>query len=93
MIPDDLVSRRSFLALTAVTPIAAGASKDKHIPIGLELYSVRDQCKTNLPGTLAQVSKIGYKGVEFAGYYDRSAKELRKMLEGLNDEDLGRYKM
>lgn len=54
---------------------------DKKIPVGVQLYSVRDQCKANLPGTLAQVSKIGYKGVEFAGYYDRSAKELRKMLD------------
>jgi len=34
-----------------------------------------------LPGMLAAVAKIGYKGVEFAGYYDRSAKDLRKILD------------
>ena len=44
-------------------------------PIGLQLYSLREQCKTDLPGMLAAVSKIGYKGVEFAGYHGRSAKE------------------
>src|SRR5438128_12034261 len=59
------------------------ASHFGKIPIGLELYSLRDQCKTDLPGMLAAVSKIGYKGVEFAGYHGRSAKELRKRLDDL----------
>src|SRR6516162_8301462 len=57
------------------------AAPDGKIPIGLELYSIRDQCKTDLPGMLAAVSKIGYKGVEFAGYHGRTARELRKMLD------------
>jgi sugar phosphate isomerase/epimerase len=42
---------------------------------------LREQCKTDLPGMLEAVSKIGYKGVEFAGYHERSAAELRKMLD------------
>ena len=32
---------------------------------------------------LAAISTIGYKGVEFAGYHGRSAKELRKLLDDL----------
>ncbi len=36
-----------------------------------------------MPGTLAAIAKSGYKGVEFAGYHGRSAKELRKMLDDL----------
>lgn len=86
----DEVSRREFLGRTAIG--AAGvtlglsatqsmAQQAKKIPVGLQLYSVREQCKIDLPGVLASVSKIGYKGVEFAGYYDRSAKDLRKMLD------------
>ncbi len=59
--------------------VALGA--DKKIPVGVQLYSVRDQCQTDLPGTLGQVAKIGYKGVEFAGYHGRTAKELRKLLD------------
>ena len=51
------------------------------IPIGLQLYSVRKQCEKDLPGVLAAVSKMGYQGVEFAGYYGRNAQELRKMLD------------
>jgi sugar phosphate isomerase/epimerase len=51
------------------------------IPIGVQLYSVRDDCARDLPGTLAAIAKMGYAGVEFAGYYDYSAKELRQMLD------------
>jgi sugar phosphate isomerase/epimerase len=84
------LNRREFMkratlgvatATLAAELVPAVLAADKKIPVGVQLYSVRDQCKTDLPGTLAQVSKIGYKGVEFAGYYDRSAKELRKMLD------------
>lgn len=49
--------------------------------IGLQLYTVRDDCAKDLPGVLAEVSRMGYSGVEFAGYYGRSASELRKMLD------------
>lgn len=53
------------------------------IPIALQLYSVREDCARDLPGTLEAVARMGYEGVEFAGYYGRSAKELRQMLDGL----------
>ena len=83
------MNRREFLgtvaaasaALAAGIPQLAQAAQHGKIPVGLELYSLREQCKTDLPGMLAAVSKIGYKGVEFAGYHGRTAKELRKMLD------------
>jgi sugar phosphate isomerase/epimerase len=53
------------------------------IPIALQLYSVREDCARDLPGTLAAVAKMGYEGVEFAGYHGRSAQELRQMLDDL----------
>lgn len=56
------------------------AGKQPH-QIGLQLYSVRDDCAKDLPGVLEAVGKMGYQGVEFAGYYGRSASELRKMLD------------
>ncbi len=49
--------------------------------IGLQLYSVREDCKKDLPGSLAKIAKMGYAGVEFAGFYDYSAPELKKMLD------------
>lgn len=51
------------------------------IPIGVQLYSVREDCARDLPGVLGAIAKMGYEGVEFAGYYDRSAEELRRMLD------------
>jgi len=53
------------------------------IPVALQLYSVREDCARDLPGTLEAVANMGYDGVEFAGYYGRSADELRKMLDNL----------
>lgn len=54
-----------------------------NLPIALQLYSVRKDCEQDLPGTLKQVAAMGYDGVEFAGYYGRSAQELRAMLDDL----------
>jgi sugar phosphate isomerase/epimerase len=51
------------------------------LPIGLQLYSVRDDCERDLPGVLKAVGGMGYAGVEFAGYYGRTASELRQMLD------------
>lgn len=51
------------------------------IPIGLQLYSVRQDCARDMSGTLAALAKMGYQGVEFAGYHGHSARELRKMLD------------
>ena len=53
------------------------------IPVGVQLYSVRDLAAKDLPGTLEAIGKMGYKGVEFAGYYGWEAKpkELRKLLD------------
>jgi len=53
------------------------------IPIALQLYSVREECTRDLKKTLKAVADMGYDGVEFAGYYGRSAEELRRMLDEL----------
>ena len=48
---------------------------------GLQLYSVRDAMKKDLPGTIEAVAKMGYSAVEFAGFYDYSAKDIKKILD------------
>jgi sugar phosphate isomerase/epimerase len=55
----------------------------QRIPIALQLYSVRQDCARDLPGTLSAVAKMGYEGVEFAGYYGYEAAALRTMLDDL----------
>lgn len=49
-------------------------------PIGVQLYTVRDEMKRDVAATLARIARIGYKEVEFAGYFDRSPAEIRALL-------------
>ena len=51
------------------------------IPIGLELYSVRQDLDRDPRGTLKAVAEMGYEGVEFAGPPKLSGEELRKLLD------------
>jgi sugar phosphate isomerase/epimerase len=51
-----------------------------NMPIGLQLWSVRQACAEDLPGTLQAIADMGYDGVEFAGYHGYGAAELRDML-------------
>lgn len=81
------ISRRSFLSATAAVPLAFAAQGRKRIPIGLELYSVRQDLAKDLPATVRAVAKMGYEGVEFfAPYFQWTpdyAKEVRKLLDEL----------
>ncbi|MCC6588445.1 MAG: sugar phosphate isomerase/epimerase [Bryobacterales bacterium] len=87
MRPTSLLSRRTFLAGSAAAPFALSAAKKKP-PVGIELYSVRDQLKQDLFGTVKAVAKMGYEGVEFySPYFDWTpayAKDVRKLLDDLN---------
>ena len=85
------ISRRELLkwgagagvaCLAGAGPLAAVAKpKDQKIPIGLQVYSVRHQAEKELPRVLEAVAKMGYQGVEFAGYYNWTAADLRKLLD------------
>ncbi len=68
--------------LRAAAPQTGGLRKK--IPVGVQLYSVREAAAKDLPAVLEAIGKMGYKGVEFAGYYgwDSKPKELRKLLDG-----------
>ena len=43
----------------------------------MQLYTVRDLMKDDFEGTIAKVAQIGYKEVEFAGYFGRTGHRLR----------------
>jgi len=83
----NTISRRSFLGFMAAAPLAAAMPDLKQIPVGLELYSVRDELKKDLMGTVRGVAKMGYQGVEFfAPYYawtPEYAKQVRAELDDL----------
>jgi sugar phosphate isomerase/epimerase len=75
-----------FAAATsdAATPAAPSAKK---YPIGLELYSVRNELARDLPNTLRAVAKMGYEVAEFyAPYFDWTipyAKDVRSLMDDL----------
>ncbi len=85
--PLQTLSRRSFLAISATLPWALSARALASIPVGLELYSVRNELKQNLEATVRAVAQMGYQGVEFyAPYFDWSenqTKQTRKLLDDL----------
>ena len=80
-------SRRSFLALSAMLPFSLRAFAATSIPVGLELYSVRNSLKDNPMGTVRAVAQMGYQCVEFyAPYFDWTepqTKEMKKLLDDL----------
>lgn len=80
------MDRRNFLGmLTAATIVgkkfAAAFDDHKIEKIGLQLYTVREQMKKDLEGTLSKVAAVGYREVEFAGLFNRPAIEIKAMLD------------
>jgi sugar phosphate isomerase/epimerase len=81
------LSRRSFLALSAMLPWSLRTFAATSIPVGLELYSVRNALKDDPIGTVRAVAQMGYQCVEFyAPYFDWTepqTKEMKKLLDDL----------
>jgi sugar phosphate isomerase/epimerase len=85
MAPHPL-SRRSFLAFSATLPWALSARATKSIPLGLELFSVRDELKKDPEGTVRAVAQMGFQGVEFyAPYFEWSESQTKRMRKLLDD--------
>ncbi|WP_409304255.1 sugar phosphate isomerase/epimerase family protein [Peribacillus sp. SCS-155] len=53
----------------------------KKLPIALQMYTLREQASKDFAGTLNEVARLGYDGVEFAGFGGLSASEVRKVLD------------
>ena len=58
----------------------------KNLKVGLQLYSVRDKMEQNMEETLKAVKEMGYDCVEFAGYFGKSAQEVKAILDKLGLE-------
>ena len=57
-----------------------------HKPIGLQLYSVRNLLPKDFDGTLHQLGAAGYKEVEAAGYFDKTAADFGNALQQAGTE-------
>ncbi len=49
--------------------------------IALQLYSVRDFLEADFEGTIKKVKDLGFDGVEFAGLFGKTAKEVKAICE------------
>lgn len=82
------ISRRTFLGTATAASLTAAKAAGKKIPVGLELFSVRNELKQDLMGTVTSVAKLGYEGVEFfSPYYEWTpayAKDVRKLMDDLD---------
>ncbi len=83
------MQRRTFLKVALLTGLGAVtmntlptfANTLKKPKLSVQLYSVREAASKDLAGTLKKIAKMGYDGVEFAGYYGHSPEDIRKMLD------------
>lgn len=83
----NLCSRRTFLktsaalAATSIASVTRVPAAPLKVPIGLQLYSVRNLLPKNFQGTLDQLGAAGYREVEAAGYFDKTAAEFGNALQ------------
>src|SRR5687767_5997876 len=80
-------SRREFLAQSVAAagalwaPAREGLAQDSPRPLGLQLYTVAEPMRRDLPGTLKKLYDIGFREVETAGFGNVSAQAFRQVLD------------
>ena len=83
------LNRRTFLKTTGIAAAVSlvptrflwAAGEHKIDKVGVQLYTVRDLMKNDFEGTIAKVAQIGYKEVEFAGYFGRTSAQVKAVLD------------
>lgn len=83
-----MISRRTFLGRASAATVYAttlgrstfGHALPLNLPLGIQLYSVREQLAKDYQGTLDQLGKLGFREVEAAGFQQRSAAEVKAAL-------------
>jgi sugar phosphate isomerase/epimerase len=82
------LDRRTFLSTGAIAAAAVlaprlswAAESNKIDKVGVQLYTVREDMKRDFEGTVSKVAAIGYKEVEFAGYFDHTPQQVRALLD------------
>ena len=83
------MNRRRFLETAATISAATlfssrfgwAAGEHKINKVGVQLYTVRDLMKEDFDGTIAKVAQVGYKEVEFAGYFGHTAQQVKDILQ------------
>jgi len=85
-----MINRRDFIRSTTAgaATIVAGTELSRNLlanpygkPIGLQLYTLRDELQKDVPGTIEKVAAIGYKEVETYDLYGMPASGFAKLLK------------
>jgi sugar phosphate isomerase/epimerase len=83
------ISRRTFLQTASVSAIGAALwgnlprlmANPLGLPLGLQLYSVRDLLPKDYEGTLRQLGELGYREVEAAGFFKHTPAEVKQAMD------------
>jgi sugar phosphate isomerase/epimerase len=83
------ISRRSFIKTVSVSALGAALcnrspwlmAEALGLPLGVQLYSVREFLPKDYEGTLRQLSAIGYREVEAAGFFGRTPIEVKHAMD------------
>lgn len=82
-----MISRRKFLgsasaaAAYAAWGNAVSYATPLNLPLGIQLYSVREQLAKNYDATLVEVASAGFTEVEAAGFYNKSSAEVKQAMQ------------
>jgi sugar phosphate isomerase/epimerase len=77
-----MIDRRAFIGAVGAACVVGVRMEAKKIQrLGMQLYTVRTEMEKDVDGTLARVAALGYKEVEFAGYFKRTPAQIRESLK------------
>ena len=84
-----MVSRRTFL-VSAGAGVAAGSmmpsisfAAGPRVALGIQLWTVKAEAEKDLEGTLRKLYALGFREIEFAGYYKMAAADLGKLMKSI----------
>ena len=83
------ISRRTFLKAASASAACAALwssapwlmANALGLPLGVQLYSVRDLLPKDYEGTLKQLGAIGYREVEAAGFFDHTPGQVKQAMD------------
>ena len=70
------------MAAGSMMPSLSFAAGSK-VPLGIQLWTVKSEAQKDLEGTMKQLYALGFREIEFAGYYGKTAADLGKLMKGI----------
>ncbi len=85
-----MITRRQFLAASGTSlltsPFLSPSSQADqfHKPLGVQLFTIRAELAKDFDGTLARAAAVGFREIEFAGYFGKTAEEIKGVTDALS---------